>query len=420
MEILLGFNWSRHLLSAIFFGSAILGISSRSSAQAINPVQQKIPLPGPPFAAVTTLDGRYVFVSMGPPANAIAVIRQDKTVATAVQMIATSGSAFGLAMSTSGRYLLVAVQTDGTSGGVQFIDVRKAIAGDPSAAMGTVPTFSSAIEVQLSVDNKLIFVANEFSAGQNTCDNPDTISVIDFQKALSSGQSASAVIATIPVDCAPVGMAVSSDGRYLYVTNETALPTRSFYDTKACDIPDADHECPVNTHKGPGGTLTVIDIRKAQSNPADCAVANISAGCSPTRVFLTNNDKVVWVSAREDNSLLAFDARDILANPMNALMSIAPVGIAPDGVQPFFHKRLMAVANSNRNDDCAGAGGTVSILNVAPLKTGGGAATVGTFDAGVFPRQWALSPDGKFLYLTEFGSDILAIFAVRSIVHAVQ
>jgi hypothetical protein len=38
------------------------------------------------------------------------------------------------------------------------------------------------------------------------------------------------------------------------------------------------------------------------------------------------------------------------------------------------------------------------------------------FDAGVFPHQWAISPNGKLLYLTEYGSDILAIFPVNSIV----
>jgi hypothetical protein len=416
-------KWSRTIFSAILAVASILGASDPSSAQTIKPVQQQIPLPGPPFAAVTTLDGRYVFVSMAAPTNAIAVIRQKKTFATPVQMIATCGPAFGLAMSKSGRYLLVAVQAGSScpSGGVQFIDVRKAIAGDPSAAMGTVPTDPTAIEVELSVDNKLVFVANEFSAGQSMCDNPDTVSVIDFQEALSSGQGASSVIGTIPVDCAPVGLAVSGNGRYLYVTNETALPTRSFYDPNACEIPDKPQECPVKTHKGPAGTLTVVDVHEARSNPAGSVVADIPAGCSPTRVMLTNNDKVAWVSAREENNLLAFNARDILANASHALLSTTPVGIAPDGAHPFFHKRLIAVANSNRNDSCPGAHGTVSILNFATaLKSGGGAATVGTFDAGVFPRQWGLSPNGSFLYLTEFGSDILAIFPVRSIAHQVQ
>src|SRR5216684_79312 len=115
MSLFNKFNWARTLLCAILLAAAILGISDPSSAQnPINPVQQLIPLLGPPFAAITTLDGRYVFVSIGAPADAIAVIRQKKTFAAVVQMILTCGPAFGLTMSNDGRYLLVAVQM-GTS-----------------------------------------------------------------------------------------------------------------------------------------------------------------------------------------------------------------------------------------------------------------------------------------------------------------
>jgi DNA-binding beta-propeller fold protein YncE len=420
LEIRNKFSWSRIVSGAIFIGASILAVSGLSSAQAINPVQQQIPLPGSPFAAITTANGRYVFVSFKGKTNAVAVLRQRKTHAGVVQMIPTCGPAFGLAMSKGGRYLLVAVQNGScTSGGVQFIDVRKAIAGNPNAAMGTVATDPSAIEVAISPDNKLVFVANEFSGGQH-CENPDTVSVIDFHKALSSGQSSSSVIGAIPVDCAPVGLAVSRNNRYLYVTNEGAFPTRSFYDPTACNIPDGP-ACPITTHQAAMGTLDVVDVHMARTDPSSSVVAYIPAGCSPTRVILTNKDKVAWVSARDDNNLLAFSARDLLANPSAALLTTTPVGIAPDGAQPFSHRRFIAVANTNRFDSCPGAGGTVSILSFAKaLKSGGSAATVGTFDAGVFPRQWALSPNGRFLYLTEFDSDILAIFNVDAIVRQVH
>jgi len=412
--------------SAIIFCAAILSTSDPSPAQTINPAQQQISLPGSPFAAITTADGRYVFVSLviTPTTGGVAVIRQRKNSATIKGIISTCGSAHGMAISKGGRYLLVAVQSGScTSGGVQFIDVRKAIAGDPNAVLGTVPTDSTAIEVAISPDNKNVFVANEFSGGR-TCENPregaaptpDTVSVIDFQEALSSGQSPSSITATIPLDCGVVGLAVSSDNRYLYVTNETALPTRPFFDSTVCNIPDGS-SCPIVTSPGAVGTLDVVDIGMAASNPAGSVVANIPAGCSPTRVILTHKDKIAWVSARDENNLLAFNAIDIITNPAALPLSTMPVGIEPDGVQPFSNGRFYAVANTNRFDSCPGAGGTVSILKVGKgLYT----KTVGTFDAGVFPRQWALSPNGRLLYLTEFGSDILAIFPVSSIVDQVQ
>jgi len=414
-------NWSCVVLSAIIFCAAILGISDPSPAQTINPAQQQIPLPGSPFAANTTPDGRYVFVSMvtTQTTSDVAVIRQGKNLATLNHtIITTCGSAHGMAMSKDGRYLLVTVQegtscpSDGVSDGVQFIDVRKAIAGDSKAAMGTVQTDPSAIEVAISVDNRtgenrVIFVANEHAAKKQG--DPDTVSAIDFKQALAfvSGKGTKPIVGTIPVDRAPVGLAVSSNGRNLYVTNVGLSGPDS------CEI--AGPGCLPVMNSGPMGTLSVVDIHSGNM------VADIPAGCSPTRVILTNNDKVAWVSARDSDNLLAFDTSKIINDPTNALLSTTPVGIEPDGAQPFSDRRLIAVANTNRFDMCAGAVGTVSILNFdKALNVGGDAATVSTFDAEVFPRQWALSPDGKLLYLTEFGSNTLAIFPVRSIVHQIQ
>jgi DNA-binding beta-propeller fold protein YncE len=413
---LIEFGWTRTLFSIIILVAAIPGVADLSSAQTINPAQQQISLPGSPFGAVTTQDGRYVFVSLvGTTSGAVAVIRQKKRFATVVQMIPTCGTAHGMVMSKGGRFLLVAVQGDAPCGGVQFIDVPKAIAGDPNAAMGTVPTDKSAIELAITPDNSLVFVANEFSGGEH-CEKQDSVSVIDFKKALSSGQSESSVIGAIPVDCAPVGLAVSADGRDLYVTNEGAFKTRPFFDQTACSIPDGP-ACPITMHEGAVGTLDVVDVSTARTNPAGSVVAFIPAGCSPTRVILTNNDQIAWVSARDLNELLAFNAGQVLDNPSTLPVSTAPVGTAPDGVQPFFRRRFFAVANTNRFDSCPGAVGTVTILKVNKVLF---TSTVGTFDAGVFPRQWALSPDGRLLYLTEFGSDTLAIFPVRSIVNQVQ
>ena len=73
------------------------------------------------------------------------------------------------------------------------------------------------------------------------------------------------------------------------------------------------------------------------------------------------------------------------------------------------------MANSNRFTP--GGTGTVSILDYDKALTGAGdSATLGTFTAGEFPRQWALSPDGQYLYLTEYSSNILAIFPVPALI----
>jgi len=401
----------RLIFSTLLTVSAILSSSYLSPAQTINPPEQEISLAGSPFAVTTTPDGRYVFASLSGTANGIAVIQQDRTSASLVQVLATGGGTYGLAVTSDGRYLLDTVQPIGSataSPGVQFIDVQKAIAGSTDAVLGTVPTGigSGPIEVGLSNDNRFVFVSNE--------DN-ETISVIDFSKALASGESASSIVGTIPVERAPVGLAFSRDGRYLYITNEEANPTDPGYNAAACNIPNGTG----GTTPGPEGTLTVVDVWKAETNPAQSVLASVYAGCSPVRVVLSEDSQVAWVTARAEDNVLAFSTRDLLYDSSKALLSSTPVGIAPVGIQLFDHDRFIAVANSNRFT--VGQNGTVSILDYAKALAGAGdSATLGTFTAGEFPRQWALSPDGRHLYLTEYSSDILAIFPVHALVKEVK
>ena len=134
-------------------------------AQAINPPIQEIALPGSPFAVATTRDSDYVFASLSGAASGIAIVKQGNKSASLVRVLATGGGTFGLTVSADGRYLLDTVQPSGSStvpAGAQIIDLRKAIAGDPDAVLGTIPTGSGSgpIEVALSNDNRFAFVTN--------------------------------------------------------------------------------------------------------------------------------------------------------------------------------------------------------------------------------------------------------------------
>ena len=381
---------------------AVLGGAITLLAQSISPEVQEISLPGSPFAVAVTPRGQYVFASLSGAVSGIAVIEQGETSASLVGVLSTAGPAFGLAVTADGKYLLDTVQPLGVAApqGVQFIDVQKAIAGEADAILGTVPTGagSGPIEVVLSSDNRFVFVANE--------DN-ETVTVIDFKKALASGENASSIVGNIPVEEAPVGLAVSGDDRFLYVTNEIANPTDPGYNPTACTLSTGGTIAE--------GTLTVVDLPKAESDPGTSVLASVYAGCSPVRVVLSEDDRFAWVTARAENDVLAFSTRKLLSDPDEALVSRTPVGNAPVGIQLFDHDRFIAVANSNRFTP--GQLGTVSILDSAKALRGAGVlATVGTFPAGQFPRQWSLSRNDRFLYLTEFSSNIVAIFPVRPLI----
>jgi hypothetical protein len=372
-------------------------------AQAINPPLQEIALPGSPFAVATTRDSHYVFASLSGDANGIAIIEQGSKSANLVRILPTGGGTFGLTVTSDGRYLLDTVQ--GSTPGAQIINIDKAIAGDSGAIIGTVPTGagSGPIEVDLTNDNSFAFVTNE--------DN-ETVSVFDFNKALKTGGGASSVVGLIPVEQLPVGLAFSGDNRYLYVSNEEANPTDLGYNPTACNIPTG---IGTGTTPGPEGTLSVIDVREAETDPAHSVLASIYAGCSPVRVVLSNDSKIAWVTARAEDNLLAFSTALLLSDPTSARLATVPVGTAPVGVQLFDDDTYIAVANSNRFT--VGQSGTVSILDYAKALAGEGeSATLGTFTAGDFPRQWAVSNNDQFLYLTEFSSNILAVLPTATLI----
>lgn len=399
-------------LITVVAASALLSGLLPASAQAIDPTQQDISLPGSPFAVTTTHNGEYAFASLSGAAGGIAIIKQGPTSATLVRVLPTGGGAYGLAVTPNGKYLLDTVQPAGdatTPQGMQIIDIQKAIAGESGAILGTVPTGSGSgpIEVSLSNDHRFAFVSNE--------DN-ETVSVIDLKDALASGGSASSLVGNIPVEQLPVGLAFSPDGRYLYISNEAANPTDPGYNPDACNTPTG---VGTGTTPGPEGTLTVVSLPKAETDPAGSVLASAYAGCSPVRVVLSDHGRIAWVTARAQDDLLAFSTRRLLTDPSHALLSTTPVGVAPVGIQLFDNNRLIAVADSNRFT--TGQAGSVSILDYRKALSGAGAAaTVGTFGTGDFPRQWGLSNDDRFLYLTEYSSNVLAIFPVSNLVNDVR
>ena len=132
-----------------------------------------------------------------------------------------------------------------------------------------------------------------------TNEDNETVSVIDFRRALASGGGPTSLIGNIPVEQLPVGIAFSPDGRYAYVSNEAANPTDPGYDPAACNTPTG---IGTGTTPGPAGILTVVDLRKAERNPAQSVLASVYAGCSPVRVVLSEDGRVAWVTARAEKT----------------------------------------------------------------------------------------------------------------------
>ena len=328
-----------------------------------------------------------------------------------VRTIPVPGAAVGLTISPGGQNLLAA---DGS--GAVVINVPDAERGSPGAVLGTLSTpasaiangnpnasangdASSAIEAAVSPDGQFAFVTLEYA---------DTAVVFNLGKALRAGFGAADYVGRIPLGQAAVGMAISPNGRYLYATSELA-PQRGSAEGQPGSI--------TRQH----GTLTVIDLPRAETHPASSVVATVDAGCQPVRVITAADGSQVWVTARASDDLLCFSAARLVSDPARALVAVVRVGEAPVGLAAVDGGALIVVADSNR----FGAGGAVAnldVVNVAAALAGttgttgttGNTAVVGHIPSGSFPREMAVLPDGTLL-VSNYASNQVEAVDVASI-----
>lgn len=336
-----------------------------------------VKLPGNPFGVVVTPDRRWAFVSL---VSSVEVLRIGRSLAPVrVRAIRVPGQADGEALTRDGRYLLAA-----SGSGAVLISVIRAERGSAGAVLGTLTDPHGgfgAIEVALSPDDRFAFVTQEYS---------DRVAVFNLRRALTRGFGAADYVGSVPLGLAPVGMAVSPDGRWLYATSEVAAGA-----------------------SGDTGTLTVIDLRRAETDPKASIVATVKAGCEPVRVTTSAHGRLVWVTARASDDLLAFSAARLLTDPARALIAVVRVGKAPVGVIMVDHGSRVIVADSNRFA-VRGAVADLDVVNVAAALSGK-PAVIGHIPAGLFPREMALVPGGRTLLVTNFLSGQLEAVGLHSV-----
>ena len=143
----------------------------------------------------------------------------------------------------------------------------------------------------------------------------------------------------------------------------------------------------------------------AESDPAASVVSRVAAGCNPVRVISSTDGRVVWVTARASNSLLAFSAARLRTDPAHALLADVTVGELPVGLALVRNGTRIVVADSNRFTD-AGASASLAVVDVSDALKGR-PALFGYLPAGGFPRQMAVEQGGRTLLVTNFDSSQL-------------
>jgi DNA-binding beta-propeller fold protein YncE len=284
---------------------------------------------------------------------------------------------YGETLSPDGRHLLAAAGT-----GAVVIDTATAERGKFPPVLGVLSSMhgaqqAGAVEVAVSPDGAYAFVSLEYR---------DAIAVFDLRAAAASHYRRSGFVGLVPLGQGVVGTAVSPDGRWLYATSEFAVGQN----------PQASQ-----TH----GTLSVIDARRAESEPARAVLASVAAGCQPVRVA-TAGGANVWVTARGSNALLAFSAADLHdASAQHALRANVHVGEEPVGLALVDNGRRIVVADSDRFQ-APGAQPTLSVVDPNAALVGR-PALLGSIGTGAFPREMALAPGRGILEVSDYGSNQL-------------
>jgi DNA-binding beta-propeller fold protein YncE len=337
------------------------------------------------FGVAVTPDGRWVFVAGG---GSIQVLRVTGSLAPVLvrNIPVTPANPLGETISRDGRYLLAADAT-----GAVVISVARAEQGSSGAVLGTLAVAAGprgaggAIEVAVSPDDRYAFV---------TLEDSQRAAVFNLAEALADGFGPADYVGSIPLELAPVGITVSPDGRWLYATSEDKTLGRA-----PRTAPDT-------------GTLSVISLPRAETDPAASVVATVNAGCEPVRVITSADGSKVWVTARASDDLLCFAAARLATDPAQALVAITRVGEAPVGLAAVRGGSLVVVADSNRFSR-PGASADLDVVNVADALSGR-AAVAGHIKAGLFPRDMTVSASGT-LYVSNYSSSQLEAVDVASI-----
>ena len=355
---------------------------------------------GSAFGVAVTPDGRYGFAAV-PGGSVIDVLRMAKTASgrpVLVRSISVPGAPLGETITPDGKYLLAA---DGS--GAVVLSVARAESGAAGAVLGTLaaPAGSgnpqgalpaSAIEVATSRDGRYAFVTLEYD---------QRAAVFNLAGALSHGFGGADYVGSIPLGQAAVGLAVSPDGRWLYATSEVAAPAQHPVGIRASPARSGPPlSASQATRAGilpnePPGTLTLIDLRRAETDPAHSVVATVDAGCQPVRVVTAANGTQVWVTARASDDVLCFAAARLVTDPSHALVAVVRVGEAPVGLTAVRDGALIVVADSNRFS-VTGAHANLTVVSVANVLDGR-PAIVGHIPAGLFPRDMTAAPNGTVL-----------------------
>ena len=237
------------------------------------------------------------------------------------------------------------------------------------------------IQAVVTDDDKFLFVSDERS---------NTITTIDLSKARANGFKPDSIIGRIPTGTQPVGLALSTDQRFLYSSVEIAKPQ-----TAAATCAEAGRGGQSSIAEG---VFTLIDVAKAKTSPATAVIAELPSGCRPVRVVVSNDGARAYVAARGSNEIVAFDTAIARGNGKGARLGSVKLAGAAIGLALTREGSTLLASH----------GQTLTIIDAAKIHLGNAAikATAPTSGAA---RELFITSDNRTLLLTNNAASLLEI-----------
>jgi 6-phosphogluconolactonase (cycloisomerase 2 family) len=287
---------------------------------ALTPLANPIPAGTGALGMVTTPDGRFVYVADTDGHRLLSYSVEKSGALTKLDEAQTDGDPFELAMAPNGRTLYAAAQ--GTN---------------------QVASFS------VSPNGHLTPLPSVPSGGTN-----------------------------------PRGVAVSPDGRFVYVTNGTRNPA----------VP---------------GTLAIFAVTDGGSLKL---LTSIDIGRFGSGITISPDGRFLYAESQATNQIHAYQRgadgllTELSGSPIASPNDPEGIIVTPDA------GHIYAAATGENSDGTPGSGpGNVQAFQVQPSGSLGPAKL---FDAGSLPNALALSPSARFLYATNGDSNNITAYAIGS------
>nr|WP_315429691.1 beta-propeller fold lactonase family protein [uncultured Albidiferax sp.] len=315
---------------------------------------------------------------------------------TLTQAVASGATSFSFSSKVTGSYAVsVATQPDGqtcvasNASGGGGSDVSSVVINCRSYAAYTSNWLGGNIG-QLSVGSTGALAAQSTAAVSTTylpssitTSNDGKFAFVNFQDSSAIGvytvsdtTGALTMLGWTSAESAGYGMAISPDGKYLYVANFGSATLSQF-------------------------SVASTGILSAMST------ASVATGVNPYGVAVSPDGLYVYVSNSSGNSISQYSvgstgALTALSTPTVSVSSLGstPTGIAIDPASNYVYVTLSGSAKLAQFS--IGSGGMLTALSPASVST------------GTTPRSVAVSPGGRYAYVTNGGDNTVSQYSISS------